>query len=246
MIKAVIIDDEQHCIDRIEHLLKPYEGAIHVVGKFTEADSAIQGIENLNPDVLFLDVQIHERTGFDILRTINHYTFEVIFTTAYEVYAVQAFKFSAIDYLLKPIEEDDFTSAIDKLNQRIKNKDFSNKVEVLLTNVLKNDQNKKIAIPTFEGLVFLEVSDILRFEANVNYTTIFTRDKQKMVVSKTLKYFETLLSDCNFFRVHNSHLINLDYIKKYIKGKGGYVIMSDNTSIEVSTRRKDALLKILR
>ncbi|MBP0904088.1 LytR/AlgR family response regulator transcription factor [Mariniflexile gromovii] len=245
MITAIIIDDEQHCTDRIKNLLKPYKDTITLIGDFSTVDSGIKGIENLKPDVVFLDVQIHDRTGFDVLKSVNHHAFEVIFTTAFEAFAIQAFKFSAVDYLLKPIDEDDFKLAIDKLNSKIEAKDFSKKVDALLNNISKTDVHKKITIPTVEGLEFLEVSDIIRCEADVNYTTIFTKDAKKILVSKTLKSFEALLANCNFFRVHNSHLINLDYIKKYTKGKGGYVTLIDNSTIEVSTRRKDDFLKAI-
>ncbi|MEN3322355.1 LytTR family DNA-binding domain-containing protein [Mariniflexile soesokkakense] len=245
MIKAIIIDDEQHCIDRVEKLLKPFEDSISLIGKFSTVNSGIKAIDNLNPDVVFLDVQIHEKTGFDVLMEVNHHAFEVIFTTAFETFAVQAFKFSAVDYLLKPIDEDDFNLAIKKLNSKIESKDFTKKVNALLSNVSKSDGQKKITIPTIDGLEFLEVSDIIRCEADVNYTNIFTKDSKKIMVSKTLKSFEALLANCNFFRVHNSHLINLDYIKKYTKGKGGYVTLIDNSVIEVSTRRKEDFLKAI-
>lgn len=245
MIKAIIIDDEQHCIDRIETLLKSYRDTIAIIGTFLTVDTGVHGIGDLYPDVVFLDVQIHEQTGFDVLKAVSHHHFEVIFTTAFETYAVQAFKFSAIDYLLKPIDEDDFKQAIEKLSSKIEAKDFSKKVNTLLDNISKNDVQKKITIPTVDGLEFLEVSNIIRCEADINYTAIFTKDNKKIVVSKTLKSFETLLANCNFFRVHNSHLINLDYIKKYTKGKGGYVTLIDNSTIEVSTRRKDEFLKAI-
>ncbi|MEZ4792216.1 MAG: LytTR family DNA-binding domain-containing protein [Gelidibacter sp.] len=245
MIKAVIIDDEIHCIDRIRQLLEPYKSIIQLVSTFADVELAIEGINAIQPDLLFLDVQIHAKTGFDVLKSIQQPKFEVIFTTAYEAYAVQAFKFSAVDYLLKPIAEDDFKQAIDKVTHKLETNDFSNKVEVLLSNLSKKDQHKKISIPTVEGYSFIEVSDIIRCQSDVNYTTIFTIHNKKIIVSKTLKIFEELLADCNFFRVHNSHLINLDYVKKYAKGKGGYVTMVDNTDIEVSTRRKDAFLKII-
>lgn len=245
MIKAIIIDDEQHCIDRVEKLLKPYADAILLTGTFSTVETGIEGIENLNPDVVFLDVQIHEQTGFDVLKAVKNHSFEVIFTTAFETFAVQAFKFSAIDYLLKPIDEDDFRMAINKLNSKIEAKDFSKKVNTLFSNISKSDVQKKITIPTSDGLEFIEVSNIIRCEADVNYTTIFTKDNKKLLVSKTLKSFEMLLVNCNFFRIHNSHLINLNYIKKYTKGKGGYVTLIDNSTIEVSTRRKDDFLKAI-
>src|SRR5690606_5695112 len=206
MIKAIIIDDEQHCIDRLEALLKPYSNTITIIGSYLTVDTGVQGIESLSPEVVFLDVQIHEQTGFDVLKTVQQLNFEVIFTTAFEMYAVQAFKFSAIDYLLKPIDADDFRLAIDKLSQKIEAKDFSKKVKVLLDNISKNDVQKKITIPTLDGLEFLEVSNIIRCEADINYTIIHTKDGRKIMVAKTLKSFEALLSDCNFFRVHNSHL----------------------------------------
>src|SRR5690606_9913019 len=216
---------------------------LQIVEAYKTIADAIKGVEIHNPDLVFLDVQINNDTGFDFLKQLNGVPFEVIFTTAFEGFAVQAFKFSAVDYLLKPIDEDDFNLAIAKVNQKLETKDFSKKVNSLLNNISKKDNLKKITIPTAEGLEFLEVSDIIRCEADVNYTTIFTVDRKKIVVSKTLKFFETLLFNCNFFRIHNSHLINLDYIKKYTKGKGGFVTLTDNSTIEVSTRRKDEFLK---
>ena len=246
MIKAIIIDDEQHCIDRIDHLLKAYEKNFETVGTYSTVEAGIEGIKKLKPDVLFLDVQIHDKTGFDVLKAFSTYPFEVVFTTAFESYAVQAFKFSAIDYLLKPIDKEDFDEAMHKVKEKLRTKDFSEKVEHLLNNVNKEDSKKKIGIPTFDGLVFLKVSDIIRCESDVNYTTIFTVDSKKITVSKTLKYFENLLKDCHFFRIHNSHLINLQYIKKYTKGKGGYVTLTDNTTLEVSTRRKEEFLNAIK
>lgn len=245
MIKAIIIDDEPHCIDRVVTLLKPYSDSLVIIETYTTVNSAIHGIDKLQPDVIFLDIQIHDQTGFDILKFVKHHRFEVIFTTAFEAYAIQAFKFSAVDYLLKPIDEADFKQALDKLNLKIEAKDFSKKVAVLLDNISKKDIQKKITIPTMDGLEFIDVSNIIRCEADVNYTTIFTKDLKKLVVSKTLKSIEALLVNCNFFRIHNSHLINLNYIKKYTKGKGGFVTLIDNSSIEVSTRRKDEFLKAI-
>lgn len=244
MIKAIIVDDEQHCINALQQLEKTVIN-LEIIKTYTTVNDAIKGVALHQPDLVFLDVQINDETGFDFLKQLKSISFEVIFTTAHEEFAVQAFKFSAVDYLLKPIDEDDFKLAIDKLNSKIEAKDFSKKVNTLLNNISKNDGQKKITIPTAEGLEFLEVSNIIRCEADVNYTTIFTKDTRKILVSKTLKSFEVLFSNCNFFRVHNSHLINLDYIKKYTKGKGGYVTLIDNSTIEVSTRRKDDFLKAI-
>jgi two-component system LytT family response regulator len=245
MIKAIIIDDEQHCTDRVVALLKSYSHKINLVGEFSDVDSGIEGIKTLQPDVVFLDVQIHDQTGFDVLKAFVKHPFEVVFTTAFESYAVQAFKFSAIDYLLKPIDVDDFEQAIQKVSEKLETKDFSKKVVHLLHNVSKQDSLKKISIPTLEGYVFIDVSEIIRCQADVNYTYVFTRNDKKIMVSKTLKYFDGLLSNCGFFRVHNSHLINLQYVKGYIKGKGGYVTLEDGATVEVSTRRKDDFIKMM-
>jgi two-component system LytT family response regulator len=206
----------------------------------------LDAIVRLQPDLVFLDIQLQENTGFDLLHRLPDITFDIIFVTAYEKYAVQAFKFSAIDYLLKPVDPDDLQQAVSRLQQRRSKEEVARKFETLFHN-LKNipGLSKRISIPTVNGLVFLPVSDIVRCESHINYTTIFLRDGQKLTVAKTLKEFEELLSEYNFYRVHNSHLINLACIKRYNKGKGGFVSMSDNTEIEVSTRRKEDLLKRL-
>ncbi len=245
MIKAIIVDDEQHCINALLKLVEPISNTIKITNTFNSVDEALLKVQEISPDLVFLDVQINDKTGFDFLEELETIPFEVIFTTAHEKYAVQAFKFSAVDYLLKPIDEDDFTQAISKLNLKIEAKDFSKKVKSLLSNVNKNDGQKRITIPTSEGLEFLDVADIIRCESDVNYTTIYTNDKRSLVVSKTLKWFETLLQNAGFFRIHNSHLINLSYIKKYTKGKGGYVTLSDDSNIEVSTRKKEGFIKAL-
>jgi two-component system LytT family response regulator len=244
MITAVIVDDEQHCTDRLSSLLAQlFSKNIQLIGCFNTVYDALSGIKKLQPDLIFLDMQINDKTGFDLLQQSEQINFEVIFTTAYEKYAVQAFKFSAIDYLLKPVDASDLKSALDKLNDKISKNDKSKKIDALLHNM--QSASKRICVPVINGLVFLQVTDIIRCQSEINYTNIFLKDKQKLLVAKTLKEFEEMLADYNFFRVHNSHLINLAYIKSYNKGKGGYVTMMDNSSIEVSTRRKDEFLKKL-
>jgi len=247
MTRAIIIDDEQHCIDRLSKLLKEYAvSELHLMGGFKTVDDGISAIQKLQPDLVFLDVQINDKTGFDLLQQLPSVNFEVIFTTAFEKYALQAFKFSALDYLLKPVDPDDLVAALSKLKEKISAKENAIRFDTLFHN-LKTIQglSKRICVPVTSGLVFIQVSDIMRCQSDVNYTTIFTKDKQKLVVAKTLKEFEEMLSDFNFYRVHNSHLISLAFIKSYNKGKGGFVTMMDNTDIEVSTRRKDDFLKRL-
>lgn len=246
MTRAIIIDDEQHCINRLSKMLKESNHDLLLMDSFQSVEDGVTGIKKLHPDLVFLDVQINDKTGFDLLQQIPTIHFEVIFTTAYERYAVQAFKFSALDYLLKPIDEDDLAKALNKLKEKVAVKEHAARFDTLFHN-LKNIQGagKRICIPVTSGLEFIEVSDIIRCQSDVNYTTLFLKDKQKLVVAKTLKEFEEMLSDFNFYRVHNSHLINLTFIKSYNKGKGGFVTMKDNTDIEVSTRRKDEFLKRL-
>jgi two-component system, LytTR family, response regulator len=246
MIRTLIIDDEQHCIDRITHLLEPYKDSVHLMDALQSVEEGITAIRKFKPDLIFLDVQINDKTGFDLLKQIDIHDFEVIFTTAHDKYAVQAFKFSAIDYLLKPVDADDLQQAMEKVSKKVTEKTNNDRLDVLLHNLKHTQGNtKKISIPTVNGFIFLQVTDILRCQSDINYTTIFLKDKQKITVAKTLKEFEEMLSDYNFFRVHNSHLINLAYIKSYNKGKGGIVTMTDQTEIEVSTRRKDDLMKKL-
>jgi two-component system LytT family response regulator len=247
MIRTIIIDDEQHCIDRLKRLLNEHCGSsVQLLGFFQTVEDGIAAIKKLSPDLVFLDVQLGDKTGFDLLQQLDEINFEVIFTTAHEKYAVQAFKFSAIDYLLKPVDADDLKHSISKLQQKISKEEISKKFEVLFHN-FKNirSSSKRITVPTVKGFEFLQVNDIVRCQSDINYTIIFLKDKQKITVAKTLKEFEELLTEHNFYRIHNSHLINLSYIKSYNKGKGGSVTMNDNSEIEVSTRRKDDFLKRL-
>jgi two-component system LytT family response regulator len=247
MINAIIIDDEQHCIDRLSGLLKEYcSDAVQLAGVYSSVPDGLAALRRQSPDLVFLDVMIQDETGFDLLQLLPAIPFDIIFTTAFEKYAVQAFKFSAIDYLLKPIDPADLRQAVDKLARKKEQKEWPDKLDTLLHNLKTIEGNsKRIGIPTINGFTFLQVNDIVRCQSEINYTTLFLKDRQKITVAKTLKEFEELLSDYNFYRVHNSHLINLACIKNYNKGKGGFVLMSDNSEIEVSTRRKEEFLKKL-
>jgi len=248
MIRAIIIDDEQHCIDKLCSLLEEHQkDSLEISGVFTNVTDAVKGVNKKKPDLVFLDVQINDETGFDFLKKLNSISFDIIFTTAFEKYAVQAFKFSAIDYLLKPIDADDLNYAVEKLKNKISNEEMKTKVDVLFHNFINTQNgNKKITVPTINGLIILQVNEIIRCESDVNYTNIHLKDKSHLMVAKTLKEFEELLEDYNFFRIHNSHLVNLSYIKNYNKGKGGFVVLSDGTEIEVSSRRKDLFLQRLK
>jgi two-component system LytT family response regulator len=211
-------------------------------GSASSVKEGIKAIKELQPDLIFLDVQIHDRTGFDLLRECGNVNFKVIFTTAYDKFAIQAIKFSAIGYLLKPIDEDDLTEALEKLDSNSVD-DMRAMTKVIEHNINSQSKKKKITIPTGNELIFLDIDEIIRCHSDINYTTIFKADKQKILVAKTLKEFEELLTEHDFYRIHNSDLINLAYIKSYNKGKGGSVILNDGTELEVSTRRKEEFLK---
>ncbi len=245
MINAIIIDDEQHCADRLSTLLTTHcSQSIYLAGSFQTLETGIRGIRKLQPDVIFLDVMLGEQTGFDLLEQLGDVSCAVIFTTSYDKYAVQAFRFSAIDYLLKPVDPDDLNEAVEKLQEKISKEELSEKFDVLFHNLkAMQGASRKISIPTSNGLTFLQISDIIRCQSDVNYTVIYLKNKRKITVARTLKEFEELLTDYNFYRVHNSHLINLAYIKSYHKGKGGSVQMTDQSEIEVATRRKEDFLK---
>lgn len=244
MLRTLIVDDEQHCTDRIVKLLENYADKFTLLGSCDSVETAKESIIKLSPDVVFLDVQLHERTGFDLLAQLPQINFEVIFTTAYDNYAVKAFRFSALDYLLKPVDSEEFGAAIQKIIKKDGLKNTSNRLEVLFENFeSKVVGSRKVAIPTLEGLTFIKMDDIVRCQSDGNYTHLFLNDNKKLTATKTLKYFEEMLDDYQFFRVHKSHYINISYIDKYLKGKGGYVQMTDGSHIEVAVRRKEEFLK---
>jgi len=247
MTKAVIIDDELHCINRLTGLLAPAYSNLMTVcatARTTEEASRILAVEQ--PGLVFLDVQIGNETGFDLLRRLPAINFAIIFTTAYENFAIQAIRFSAIDYLLKPVDPEDLNTALLRFQENAKQKTASEKIQALLQNTQAgNAMPRKIIVPTVSGFEFLDVSQIIRCNSDINYTTIYLKDKQKLVVARTLKEFESMLAPYSFFRIHNSHLVNLACIRSYNKGKGGSVLLTDGTELEVSSRRKDEFLKKL-
>lgn len=246
MIRVLIIDDEQHCIDRLIQMLLPaHKEFIKVIDAVRSVEEGIKSIVSSQPDLVFLDVQMEDKTGFDLLRSLPEINFAIIFTTAFEKFAIQAIKFSAIDYLLKPIDEDDLNIALLKFKSDISKKLTAEKINILLQNTQSNSGPKKIIVPTLNGFEFLDIANIVHCKSDINYTTIYLNSKQKLVVAKTLKEFEELLVNHSFFRIHNSHLINLAFIKTYNRGKGGSVILTDGTEIGVSSRRKEDFLKSL-
>ncbi len=246
MIRAIIIDDEVPSIDRLKSFMKSSDPPLELIGSFGRINEAIKRLDDLHVDVIFVDIEVGEENGFDFLKKLKKRNFELIFITANVKYAVQALKINAVDYLLKPVKQEDFIGAMSRLQERLSSKGNAEKIEMLLHNLGSQHLHKKITVPTADGYSFLEIQEIIRCEADVNYTHIFLVSGQKITVSKSLKYFDELLSNFHFSRIHNSHLINLSYVKKYTKGKGGYVTMTDNSQIMVSTRRKEKFLNLLK
>jgi two-component system, LytTR family, response regulator len=242
MLKCIIVDDELKSRESLKILIEDFCEGVTVDAICQNVDEAVLAIDQVNPDIVFLDIQLQRETGFDLLERIKNFQFEVIFTTAYSEYAIKAFKFSAIGYLLKPIDIEELKKAISKVEKKM-NSSVTERLQQLMQN-LKNGSvdNYKLALPTTDGLVFIKVNDILYCEASSNYTEIITEDGKKFTVSRTLKEYEDMLSGQNFFRIHHSYLINLNSIKKYVRGDGGYVIMNDGKSLDVSKRKKEGFL----
>lgn len=241
-IKAIIIDDEVRSITTLQWELEAFSDSVEIIGTCTDPLQAKQLIIDMRPDVIFLDIEMPHLNGIDLVRSFDSIPCKVIFTTAYDKFAVQAFEISAIDYLLKPINGDDLKRAIDKLISSDDGRFLEQKFTALFNNITAATGHKKIVIPVQEGLEFVNTGDILRCEANASYCRIHLTSGKSIFISKSLKEVEAMISDTSFVRVHQSHLINLRYITKYHKGKGGSITMHDGTIVPVSRAKKDDFL----
>lgn len=246
MLTAIIVDDEKGATQSLSNIIRAKCPNIEIAATADSVQKAMNVIGSVKPDIIFLDIQLGNESGFDLLEKTGQHDFEVIFVTAYDKYAIRAIKFAALDYLLKPIDANELVAAVskaeEKRNQSLKN----NSLSVLLNNRQKESAGQTIGLPTMQGFDFVEITDIIRAESTGNYTTFFLKNNKKIFVSRLLKEFEELLADLNFFRVHQSHLINLKYIKQYHKGERGELVMSDNSVVPVSKRKKAELLNSLR
>ncbi|MBN8821599.1 MULTISPECIES: LytTR family DNA-binding domain-containing protein [unclassified Spirosoma] len=241
MIKAVIIDDEEHCRETLSMQLDKYCSDVTVVATFPSAIEGLQYLQQTPPDLLFLDIEMPLMNGFELLEKLHAISFAIIFTTGYDMYAIKAIRFSALDYLLKPIDRDDLQKAVGKL-QRKSIAQMAQQIELLVEKLGVKKGRQKIALPTAHGFDVIPTDIIIRCEADDNYTHVVLKTGKSLLVSRTLKEIEELLAGDGFLRVHQSHLINLDELQRYIRGEGGYVIMSDNSSVPVSRSRKEVLL----
>jgi two-component system, LytTR family, response regulator len=245
MITATIVDDEPDCCESLVMLLERYCPEVKVLDICYAAETAIQSIKEQEPQILFLDIEMPFMNGFEMLEKLGSINFELIFTTSYDQYAIKAIRFSALDYLLKPVDREELQKAVQKAAQRNQHP-LSQQLDLLIQK-LKNPiiAINKIAIPTMEGFQLIAVESIISCESQGNYTHLFLKDKRKVIASRNLKDTEEMLEDYPFIRVHHSHIVNINEVEKYIKGEGGYLMMSDGSSINVSKSRKELLLKKL-
>lgn len=245
MITAVVIDDEKNALDVLAMQIKNYCPDVTILQLCFGGDEGVQAIRKFNPELVFLDIEMPRINGFDVLDMTKDQNYQVIFTTAYDQFAIKAFKYSAVDYLLKPIDIEELRSAVAKI-QKTPVDNFKSKIDILLSQ-LENTQihHKKIALPIGDGYEMIAFNNIIRCESDSNYTTIFLRDKRKITLSKTLKEVEASLNSKVFFRVHHSHLINIDHISKLYKADGGTVLMADGAHINISRNKKDAFFELI-
>lgn len=241
-MKAIVVDDESKSRSTLIASLKKYTPNIEVIGDAASVVEALKKIKELKPELLFLDVQLPDGTGFDILELLPNLNFKIIFVSAYDKYAIHAFKFSAIDYLLKPVEPDLLIKAVEKSIKEDKLQSLEGKLNVLLSNRQKIE---KIALPSSNGLELVKVEDVIYCQSDSNYTIFHLNNKARILVSRSLKEYDEILSSQGFYRIHQSYLINLSYVKKYVKGEGGNVILENGKELDVSRRRKEGFLKAI-
>jgi len=246
MIRTIIIDDEADGRDAIRITLEKYLPDLTITGIFGDPEEGLNAIRKSPPDLLFLDIQMPRMSGFDLLNALMPFSFEVIFVTAFDQYAIKAIRFSALDYLLKPLDIDELRGAIDRARERLCARDSGIQYQAILHNARQRGSRiERLAVPTGEGIEFFNTADIIYCEADGSYTTLHLCNGPTTLVSRNLKDFENLLGDSGFSRVHHSFLININHVQKYVKGEGGYVVMTGDHHVDISRRRKEDFLRLL-
>lgn len=242
-IRTIIIDDELSCTETLTMELEMFCPQVEVIATCNSASDGLKEITAQSPDLVFLDIEMPWMNGFELLQQINQINFEVIFVTAYDQFALKAFKFSAVDFLLKPVKKADLIAAVSKVEDRLQKNLTTEHIEALLSNMqFLHHEINSIAVPTQEGIEFIPVDDIIYCSADNNYTFIHKQEGSPLLLSKSLKQIESMLSAYPFVRIHQSHLINMKHIRKYIRGSGGYVIMSNGQQLAVARARKDDII----
>lgn len=244
MKKILIIDDEKRIRDFVKRMIDSFDLGVEVYTDGENVETGIAAIKNLKPDIVFLDIQMPDGTGFDLLNQLGEKSFELIFITAFQEYAIMAIKFSALDYILKPIDSEELKTALVNALDTLDFKKEETQYEALSHN-LNAQQKRKLVLKTQESVHVVDLGEIVRCEADKNYTFFYLNNGKKILVSRTLKDFELLLANHGFFRVQQSHLINIDYIDRYDKTEGGSVIMKDGASVPLSTAKKEQFFQLL-
>ena len=243
-MKAVIIEDEEAARKSLKYLLKEYCPNVEVIGEADDVKASVSLLQKAKPDLVFLDIRLTSGTSFEILEQLPELSSKIIFTTAYNEYAIKAFRYSAIDYLLKPLNPDELKDAVEKASKNSDDKLIGEKLQLFISTFKSSSSDLgKIALPTLNGFQIEDLKKILRIEADRNYCKVFLTTGEILFICRTLKEMEELLNDKNFMRIHLSHLVNLSYIKNYFRGRGGTVELTDGTKLEVSRSKKDELLE---
>jgi two-component system, LytTR family, response regulator len=245
-IKAVIIDDEKNSREVLHNMLNKYCTDIAVIGDATGCDEGVELIRRLKPDLVFLDIQMPDGSGFNLLEEIEKPDFDVIFVTAFDQYAIKAIKYSALDYLLKPVNPQDLIQSVERYREKSYTGQINKRLEVLMQNVGSGSSKpRKIILSTAEGYHVVNPDDIIRCQSDSYYTNFYFTDGKRVIVSKTLKEYEEMLTDFGFVRCHKSHLVNVKYIKSYLRADGGFIMMTEGTEIPVSRRKRDYIVNII-
>ncbi len=243
-IKAIIIDDERNSIEMLEWLLQTYCPEVQIAAMCDSGEAGMEAIARHRPDVVFLDIEMPRMNGFDMLEQIKHIDFQIVFTTAYDKFAVRAFRYAALNYLLKPVDPEDLQATIARLKEKIA-APSKQQMDLLFQHLMNRETPvERIALSTAEGLIFAQTKDIAYCRAESNYTYVVMADGQKVLVAKTLKEIDETLSGKDFFRVHNSYLVNINHISKFVRGDGGYIVMPDGTQITISRGKRDEFFQL--
>jgi two-component system LytT family response regulator len=245
MIQCILIDDERNALEMMEWLLKTYCPEVEIVAMCNSAQQGIEAIREHKPDVIFLDIEMPRMNGFDMLEQFDKLTFDVVFCTAYDQFAIKAFKYSALNYLLKPVDPDDLKATVARIEER-KSMPTREQLQLLMQHIHQPAKStpQRIALTTNDGMIFVPTADIIYCEAESNYTTVVLQGGRKVIVSKVLKDIDEALSGPDFCRVHSSFLINVNRIKKYVRGDGGYLIMDDDANISISRNRRQEFMEL--
>jgi len=245
MIRTILIDDESNSLEMMEWLLKTYCPQVVVEAMCDSGEKGIEAIRQYKPDLVFLDIEMPHMNGFDMLEQFDKLFFDVVFCTAYDQFAIKAFRYSALNYLLKPVDPDDLKETIRRLEEK-KSSPSKEQIDLLIQNIRQPARPavQRIALTTGDGLIFVETRDILYCHAESNYTNVVLIGGKKILVSKVLKDIDETLSGNDFYRVHNSYLINLNHIQKFVRGEGGYIIMDDGANIGISRSRRQEFMDL--